>query len=341
VIYRKTAAREGFNVTVRTGPIDDVLEQYAPYLQTCRRDLVDAVESAPYGMLLRPYFERGKMLRPLVVFGAAAAVGAAPDQVLTGASALELLHVASLIHDDIIDQAGERRGLPALHTRVGVEAALVTGDFLLLQAFTKLTSAGSVHPADRVLDAVAALGQYAQACCRGQADELIPIEPVDAEAAYLAVIERKTASQFAAAAVVGGGLGGAGHAQVEALRTYGLNLGMAFQIQDDVLDLIAEPDVLGKPVWVSLAMRRPSLPLIYLGRHASSSAQRDYDRLINDGMDRTEMRALLKQDGILALVETRKSGYVEAALAGLSQLASSRGVGVLQALAHHAAARRA
>src|SRR5262245_31610842 len=113
----------------------EIFNRYAPYLAECRAAISSDLANAPQGRILSEYFERGKMLRPLLVFLSASVVGGDPALAIPAAQALEMLHGASLIHDDIIDSAKERRGRPPLHKAIGVGPAGGLGDFLILTAY--------------------------------------------------------------------------------------------------------------------------------------------------------------------------------------------------------------
>jgi geranylgeranyl pyrophosphate synthase len=248
--------------------------------------VIGRLAEAPTGALLVKYFQRGKMLRALLVFLGAAAAGVDPAMVSVAAEAVELLHGGALVHDDIIDEAGQRRGLPALHTQVGTKAALVLGDYLLLRCFAVLGEARVSHAPERVLEALTRLSHCAQDCCRGELDELEASAQPISEETYFGIVEGKTAALFAAAAVVGAILGGGDRSAIEALHTFGLSLGTAFQLRDDVLDLIGEARTLGKPVANSLGQGRPLLPLVYLQKYGTPRAYDQYRRLRHNGRPR-------------------------------------------------------
>jgi len=303
--------------------LQDPAWRYRPHLERCRAHLVAGLAAeAPAAAVLVDYFERGKLLRALTVFSAAAAVGSDPEAVMAAAVAIELLHGASLFHDDLIDRADERRGLPALHVLVGPSAALVLGDYLLSRAFSVLAEARALHPAARVLDAMQMLARQAQRCCRGQLDELLWAEPVQAERAYLEMVACKTAAPFVAAATCGAILGGAGRAAVEQLADYARNLGIAFQICDDMLDLLAKSHELGKPAGNSLANGRPLLPLIYLGGVAPAT--------------RNERRARLEREGVCERVRATQQRFLDDACAALEGPFEPDGVAALRELLAYA-----
>lgn len=209
-------------------------QRYGALLGGCRLGLIRGLSSAPERERLIALFGRGKQLRPLLALLSHAVAGGDPRAALNAAQALELLHVASLIHDDVIDGSATRRGLPSLHAEVGIHRALVAGDFLLARAFEVL--AEGPLPAERTLCAVRELSHCAQRCCRGQAGELQAHGRHSSASDYLLVTREKTASLFEASVVVGALLGEARRTEIESLREFAIELGIAFQISDDLRD---------------------------------------------------------------------------------------------------------
>lgn len=198
----------------------------------------------------------GKRLRPmltLLVFNAFG--GKREDDAVDIAAALELVHAATLLHDDIIDDARFRRGKESAYQRYGLTRTLVTGDFLFIKAFE---FAGKFD--DTVVqwtaDACTSLteGEILQGAFRRN-------RTVTA-ADYLQIVERKTASLFETGAKLGAYIAGAPTEQVEAAGSFGLNLGIAFQIMDDVLDVVGTRDLLGKSTGMDLRDGNPSLPIV-------------------------------------------------------------------------------
>ncbi len=309
---------------------------FSPYLERTRQALRACLAEAPAGDLLCQYVERGKMLRAFLVFASCAAVGGDLEGVVIAAEAVELLHTASLFHDDIIDRASHRRGIHSLHEVLGVDKALVVGDDLLLRAFATLSDARLYHPAAAVLDAIKVLNLLAVDCCRGQFEELCA-ERWISEEEYSAIIARKTASPFIAAGVLGVLLGGGNQEQLDQIRLYGQQLGIAFQIDDDLLDLIGEPCALGKPIGNSLAAGRPMLPLIYLWRSSSDEAvRRKLSQLEEGGWDRNELVDLLEQYGVFDRVLLARQRHLDAAMAALTEFPNALGVEALRVLASRA-----
>ena len=200
----------------------------------------------------------GKRLRPLVLLLAGRAYTSNKDDLITAAAGVELLHTASLIHDDNIDRAALRRGRPTLNSSLSSGAVILIGDFLFAQS--AMLAAATQSP--RVVGIFASsLGDI----CDGQLREMIDSHRVEqSREEYERRIYGKTAALFAGAAEMGTVLGGAPESDVSALRGYGADLGMAFQIMDDVLDLREETAGLGKPAGNDLLQGTVTLPtMIY------------------------------------------------------------------------------
>jgi octaprenyl-diphosphate synthase len=304
---------------------------FSDYTERTRDAVLARLADGPAGHVLQEYFKRGKMLRASLVFAASASVGGDPKNVVVAAEAIELLHGASLFHDDIVDRATERRGLVSLHEQLGMGQALVLGDDLLLRAFAVLAEARAYHPAALVLEATEVLIQFARECCRGQFEELAAGRWISEES-YLTIVRGKTAAPFVAAGVLGVLLGGGNAAQITRIRAYAEHLGIAFQIGDDLLDLMGEAAGIGKPVGNSLAHGRPMLPLIYLWRTSAEAMQERLSDLTDGDGGREQLVALLAERGILDRVRHLQQQHVDAALAAIDAFPVAAGVEALRAL---------
>ncbi|MBM3670708.1 MAG: polyprenyl synthetase family protein [Actinobacteria bacterium] len=202
----------------------------------------------------------GKRIRPTLTLCAAYAssTGTRPtsDEAVTGAVACELVHLGSLYHDDVIDEAETRRGVPSVNARWSNIVAILSGDYLLARASSLAASLGA--------DVAALLADTIGELCRGQVNELQHLYDVArSEEDYQSTIEGKTASLFATACRIGGMVSGVDEPTLDALTRYGHHLGMCFQIVDDCLDLTATDEVLGKPSGQDLAEGIYTLPVIY------------------------------------------------------------------------------
>jgi octaprenyl-diphosphate synthase len=200
--------------------------------------------------------KKGKRLRPALVLLTARLFSPGSEESVFLASLVELIHTASLIHDDIVDNAGVRRGKESVHAKWGPNITVLLGDYLYIKSIG--LSLQSRH--DRV---TRLLADVTARMIEGELDEYaLAGDARITEGQYLNIIENKTAVLFAACCRIGAILGLASPEEEEAVAAFGLNLGLTFQIIDDLLDFTGDPDVLGKPVLSDLAEGRITLPLI-------------------------------------------------------------------------------
>lgn len=198
---------------------------------------------------------KGKLMRPILVLLAAKRYGKVNDAVLHAAVSLEMLHTASLVHDDVVDESGERRGQLSVNALMDNKAAVLVGDYLLSTSLKHAATAGSLE----VVDIVARLGQTLS---DGELQQLSNVKSDEiSEEQYFDVIRSKTASLFASCAEVGALLSGATNTQIARLRDFGTYVGLCFQIRDDVFDYY---DVeVGKPTGNDMKEGKLTLPVIY------------------------------------------------------------------------------
>ena len=219
----------------------------------------------------------GKLLRPLLVLESALAVGGNAESVFPAAIGFECAHVASLIHDDIIDHDDTRRGRASVHHRFGLERAILAGDALFFQWFDALGEClARGVPAEQVAAAMRIQAVTGMELCRGVELELCLCGNIHCGAdRYLEMARLKTALLLSSACQVGAVLGGAGQEPERArtLGAFGEALGLAFQIRDDLLPYDSHPENIGKPAGSDLRNRRPTLPLL-LAHEAGSSDDR-------------------------------------------------------------------
>jgi octaprenyl-diphosphate synthase len=224
----------------------------------------------------------GKRLRPMLVLLAAKMVGEATGDVISLAAVVEMLHTATLAHDDVIDVAETRRGRPSPNVIWGNNTSVLAGDWLYMQAFQVALRQRNFT----ILDLLIGLTQ------RMVEGELLQLELIGSmnvtEADYMELVDRKTASLFSSCARLGGMAIGAGSETVERLGDFAWNLGMAFQLVDDVLDFTSREKVLGKPVGNDLREGKITLPLIYALEQADESERRAIEAVLEDSSyDRT------------------------------------------------------
>lgn len=211
-------------------------------LELCKTDIELALAGAPCQPALSAHATGGKLLRPLILFCATGTVGGEPTAVVPAAAAAEILHAASLVHDDIIDGSPIRRGKQALHLEHGADIAVVLGDLLLIRAFTRLTEAVAGQPAQIARRALAVFGEQAALCCAGEIAELQHDSERLSSSTYVSIAGCKTGSQFVAAAALGGLLGGGTDEEIAVLQSYADALGVAFQASDDLDDLAEDSE---------------------------------------------------------------------------------------------------
>jgi geranylgeranyl pyrophosphate synthase len=250
----------------------------------------------------------GKRLRPLLVFLAGGAQD--PDDRLVGAAAaVELLHMATLVHDDVLDQASLRRGNPTVFATAGRDAATSTGDFLFSRAFAELAATGSAP-------AVRALSNASSALARGELMQRADAWSDDVSTErYLARCELKTASLFGASCSLGAGLAGRGDAD-GALTRFGRCIGVAFQILDDVLDVSGPVERTGKHRGTDLLDGTVTLPLILARQRQPSLARVDL-RSVTDPREAEAMCDHIAAAGALEESRSVALRYVDEAKRGL------------------------
>ncbi|XZG71896.1 polyprenyl synthetase family protein [Chitinibacteraceae bacterium HSL-7] len=206
----------------------------------------------------------GKRLRPMITLLSALALDYKGEQHRELAAVVEFIHTATLLHDDVVDESSLRRGRDTANALFGNAASVLVGDFLYSRAFQMMVSCSSMRVMDVLSDATNIIAE-------GEVMQLMNIGNVDIdEAGYLHVIRYKTAKLFEAAARLGAILSGADEATEKAMAAYGMHLGTAFQIVDDVLDYSGQTAEIGKNLGDDLAEGKPTLPLIYIMLHGNA-----------------------------------------------------------------------
>jgi heptaprenyl diphosphate synthase len=274
----------------------------------------------------------GKRVRPsLVILTARAAAGEVPPPIPV-AVAVELIHMATLVHDDIVDRGEMRRGMPSLRAAFNDQVAVLAGDFLFARAFEIL--AGTGQP--KVVDLAA---RVVHVMCAGEIQETLEVGKVPSEEEYLRRIEGKTAHFLAASCRLGALSVRAAPSIREALTDYGRHVGMAFQIYDDLLDLVADPVKLGKAVASDFSQGVMTLPVIY-ALDRSSRASELVDALSSqDEAGRQAALAILEETGAIRDTERMAEAHVAAAVQALLILPKSGARDALEQLAGFVVAR--
>jgi len=277
----------------------------------------------------------GKRLRPILLVLSAGMGEPERSGLLTTATAVEVLHTATLIHDDVVDKAESRRGRPTAVAAYGRELAVATGDYLFAEAFLGLAQIGDPR-------LVRAFSEAAMGLAAGELEQFRSSRgPVEVEA-YMEHIRMKTAGLFRAACVAGGTVGGRSLKQIDALATYGQALGLAFQMSDDVMDLVGKPGLMGKGVGADLAEGTVTLPVIFAIKEGDAAVIRRVLETPQPGPELLEagIEAVLATDAI-EKTEAWALGEVEAAIEGLDLLPDGAERAILEAIASEVVGRDA
>ena len=333
-----------------TVPIQDLVALVRPQLERLNRELIQ--DLAPGHREMLPLVEhvsgfRGKQLRPVLTFLSGMAVrgathgGGLGDDVVTVAKVVELLHTATLVHDDVLDSASVRRRIPTVNQMAGVEVAVLLGDYIYAKAF---------HMAVQLPDPAAArwLAETVRVICQGEITQVLHrFDFAWTEARYFTVIAEKTASLYAAACRLGGHYsfgqqhGGAAESRLRALEEYGLELGIAFQIVDDCLDLDGDERVVGKSLGTDLSKGKITLPMLYLIQRDPGGAERLRSVLgKSEGEGLRRLRAEFPLEHAIAYAMEEAQRRIAKAQASLSLLPAGPARDALHQLAGFVLTRR-
>ena len=220
----------------------------------------------------------GKMLRPALCLITAEAVGGQKEHAFKAGAAIELIHTFSLIHDDIMDDDDMRRGMPSVHKVWGEDVAILAGDTLFSKAFEIIiNSSPEVTSPVQINQALATVADACVKICEGQAQDMGFEDRFDvSEDEYMEMIFKKTGALIAAATKAGAIMGGASQEVIDAMYEYGRLIGLAFQIQDDYLDIASDEETLGKPIGSDIAKGKMTIIAI----NGLASAGEKSDRLL-------------------------------------------------------------
>jgi octaprenyl-diphosphate synthase len=303
-------------------PVHDRLEHVAEQLQRVVVADFPTIEAIT-GHLLRM---KGKMFRPTLTLLASAVEGQPEPRAISLAAVVELVHLATLVHDDSVDHSTLRRGMPTINALFTHQISVIMGDFLYSRAVVELVRVGDMVP----------LQVLAHATNQMTIGEMRQLTALDAllfsEEDYDALIHAKTASLLSAACEIGAIAGAARHRQ--ALSRYGLQLGMAFQIVDDLLDYTADTSETGKPTGLDLREHKVTLPLIHALRRMSAADRAVVERLFADSEPDDELMAkvigIVDECGGLEYAKRRGEGFADEAADALSKVPESHATAALR-----------
>ncbi len=279
----------------------------------------------------------GKRIRPTLLLLSTRLFCEPDTQAIQLAAVVEMIHAATLVHDDVIDMATTRRGRPSANVIWGNHASVLAGDWMYMQAFQVALRQRNFH----VLDVLISLTQM---MVEGELIQLQRIGRIDvSETDYMELIDRKTAALFSACARLGSIAGGADEAQEQRLSEFAWNLGMAFQLVDDLLDFTSREKILGKPVGNDLQEGKVTLPLIYALEDATPAERQLVETVLRDGnysrvplsriqdlikdkrgIDRARQRAQAFTDRARLLIGTFPESRYQAAMAAVTDLVTER-----------------
>jgi octaprenyl-diphosphate synthase len=302
-------------------PLDlaQIFEPIRDDLERVEREFIRHVESR---VQLIPQMGRyiqssgGKRLRPALLLMAARLAKYEGDRAVLYASVVEFIHTATLVHDDIIDDSELRRGRLAVHSRWGNDITVLLGDYLYIKSMALALTQDS-------LDVIRLLCDVTLRMIEGELYQLTKTGDIDITTEeHFDIIRRKTAHLFGGCAQIGGMLGGVSRAQQEALWEYGFNLGIAFQLVDDLLDYTADESVLGKPIGSDLREGKVTLPVIYLLERAGAPARDLVADIVRDRTvsreQWTELRRMLAEHQASAAAGRQAQHYATLAQQHLS-----------------------
>ena len=278
----------------------------------------------------------GKRLRPALVILSAKAFGYNGSHHHTLAAVVEFIHTATLLHDDVVDESDMRRGNATASALFGNAASVLVGDFLYSRSFQMMVDVGDMRVMRTLADATNTIAE-------GEVLQLLNRHDANVDTAnYLHVIHCKTAKLFEAAMRLGAILAQAGEAEEEAAAKYGMHMGTAFQLVDDVLDYSADEKETGKNLGDDLAEGKPTLPLIYAMQHGNP----DQVAIVRQAIENGELESfpkvleVIQQTGALDYTRQQAQREADAACAALAQLPDSTYKQTLIQLANFAASRQ-
>ena len=263
----------------------------------------------------------GKRIRPALLLLAARLFSHSSDRMITLGAVVEYIHTATLLHDDVIDEAATRRGRASANSRWGNKKTVLIGDFLYTKSMAMALTQDN-------LGILRLLSDVTLRMIEGQVLEIEREADLSArEDQHIDIIRRKTADLFAACMRIGAILGDASEEKEKALSAYGLSLGLAFQMKDDLLDFTASETSLGKPVGLDLREGKLTLPIIYMLEGGKADVRSKVEAVVEDrGFDRVshaEIVNLARRTGALARAEAMAEKQAEAAREALSDFAPS------------------
>lgn len=325
----------------KTMTISGIWEYYKDDLQLAEdrmQEILKTVEPAISAVGNHIFSAGGKRVRPILAILSSRLFGTRGDEVSTLASSVEFIHMASLIHDDVVDGAGLRRGKPAAHSLWGNQVVILVGDFLYSNALRLANLLNRQKVMDALCTATAKMSE-------GELIQLSKQKKTDiTEEDYMRIIQGKTAILMSAACKGGAVIGNASQEQEDSLASFGLKFGFAFQIADDILDYMAEEKTFGKNLGKDLEEGKITLPLIHLLKNADSSESERIKEIVNaetiTATDLADIQSLFEKHKSIEKSYNRANALLNEALAELDIFEDSMEKKSLLTIAEYAVKRK-
>ena len=281
----------------------------------------------------------GKRIRPLLLLASTSLFNGDMNRAYKLAASVEFIHTATLLHDDVVDESSERRGKETANLVFGNQASVLVGDFLFSRAFELMTEDGS-------LDVLRILSRASSIIAEGEVMQLTTTNNIETTMDdYIEVIKSKTAALFAAACEVGPVIADAGYNASKAMRDYGMNMGIAFQIADDTLDYSSKSETLGKNIGDDFREGKMTAPIIYALENAAPEERDFWKRVIAEqnqtDSDFEKARDIFEQRSIMQKCDALATAYKNKAIDALSDIDNSDLKSLLEDLAEFSITRKA
>ena len=326
--------------------VKEILEKKAALVEPTLRQYVLVGDKNIQEMVMHPIAAGGKRIRPCLTLLACESVGGDSSKIVSAAASVELLHTFTLVHDDIMDHDEKRRGLPTVHALWGDELGIMVGDVLYSTAFKALIDVRKKGVDEKlVLDAVEALTEANAELQEGQImDMLFEKRDIITEQEYMRMIRKKTGVLIQCAVKIGGILGGASEKQLDALSVFGESAGVSFQIQDDILDLVADEKMLGKPIGSDIRKGKKTLIMVHaLGNAKAADKKKILSVLGRKGASKKEVDdiiGILKKTGSIDYAKDMVSRLSEEGKSALEELGDTEARRELMELSDYLVKRR-
>jgi octaprenyl-diphosphate synthase len=311
--FRSTASHSLDDIKA---PVENEIKEFSAFFKNAMRSNVTLVDTIARYIVK----QKGKRIRPIVVFLCAKACGAVNPSTFRGATLVEILHTATLVHDDVVDDADTRRGLASINAVWKNKVAVLMGDYLLSTGLMISLNHDDVYFLKVTSDSVRRMSE----------GEILQIQKsrelnID-EATYLKIIANKTASLLSTCSEIGAASVTEDPALRKAMKDYGENVGMAFQIRDDILDFTSRKSILGKPIGGDMKEKKITLPLIFALAQAPKAESKKVLKMIKAGATNKDVEQIVEfvqQHGGIAYAEKRAQEFGNAARECLRPFADS------------------